>query len=402
MNANYLIKFTIFNCKKIFFYYKNYMKTIIFLIVLNLSAFISAQDSVSVTFKVKTENLAQDKRVYISGNHKNLGVWNPGNVPLERHDDDVWTISMKFIIGEELEYKFTLGTWLNEAINEDGTVPENNFLKVSADTVVYSVIFKWKEKTAFNSDGQITGKVDYIRDLTYPGLEPRDVIIWLPPSYDSLQTKTYPVLYMHDGQNVFDPSTSAFNVDWQLDETADSLIKAEEIKEIIIVGIYNTLNRYAEYSPNDTGYLYMEFIIEELKPMIDKNYRTKPDREYTATGGASMGGLISLMLAWEHSEIFSMAACLSPAFLYRNFNYVNKVDEYDGDKKPIKLYIDNGGIALENVIQPGIDLMLETLHNKGFEQGKDLLWFKDENAVHSESAWAERSWRFLKMFFGLE
>lgn len=378
------------------------MKTLIICLVFYLSLPSFTQDSVYITFQIIAENVEPGEHIFISGNNIKLGGWHPGMVKLSKVNDSTRTISLSFIEGDELEFKFTKGKWVNEALNPDGTVPSNHLFKVVNDSILTFRVSHWKDRSNTTVAGQITGKVEYIRDITYPGLEPRDVIIWLPPSYDSMQTKTYPVLYMHDGQNVFDPLSSSFQVDWQLDETADSLIKAGEIEEIIIIGIYNTFNRYAEYSPNDTGYLYMKFIVEELKPMIDRNYRTKQGREFTATGGASMGGLISLMLAWEHSETFSMAACLSPAFLYRNFNYVSTVSGDEGDKEPIKLYIDNGGDALDNVLQPGIDLMLEALKNKGYIHGEDLIWFKDENAVHSESAWAERSWRFLKLFFGKE
>ncbi len=378
------------------------MKTFIICLVFYLSIPVFAQDSVYITFLIITDNIEPNENIFISGSHSKLGNWRPGMVSLTKLNDSTWTRSLSFLKGEDLEFKFTKGKWDNEALNPDGTVPSNHLLKVVSDSILTFRLSYWKDSTNVSVPGQITGKVEYIKDVTYPGLEPRDIIIWLPPSYDSLLTKTYPVLYMHDGQNVFDPLTSSFNVDWQLDETADSLVRNGEIEEIIIVGIYNTFNRNSEYSPNDTGYLYMKFIVEELKPMIDKNYRTKPNREYTATGGASLGGLISFMLAWEHSETFSMAACLSPAFLYRDFSYVNIVSEYKEDKKRIKLYIDNGGDSLENVLQPGIDLMLEVLDKKGFIHGEDLIWYKDENAVHSESAWAERSWRFLKMFFGKE
>ncbi len=378
------------------------MKTLIICLVFYLSFPVFSQDSLFITFQIIAENVEPDDNIFISGNHIKLGNWHPGIIRLNRINDSTWSNSYSFLQGDELEFKFTKGSWNNEALNTDCTVPSNHIFKVVRDSILTFRISKWKDNSVISVKGQITGKVEYIRNMKYSGLEPRDVIIWLPPSYDPLLTKTYPVLYMHDGQNVFDPLTSSFQIDWQLDETADSLIKAGEIEEIIIVGIYNTFNRYAEYSPNDTGYLYMKFIVEELKPMIDKNYRTKPGREYTATGGASMGGLISLMLAWEHSETFSMAACLSPAFLYRNFNYVITVAEYEGDKKPIKLYIDNGGDALDNFLQPGIDLMLEELKNKGFMQGEDIIWFKVENAVHSERAWSERAWRFLKLFFGKE
>jgi predicted alpha/beta superfamily hydrolase len=174
------------------------------------------------------------------------------------------------------------------------------------------------------------------------------------------------------------------------------------MEEIIIVGIYNTPHRRSEYSENDTGYAYMDFIIDSLKPFIDANYRTLPESEHTAVGGSSMGGLISFMLVWEHSNIFTKAICMSPAFKYKRFDYLDNVKSYNDKKKNIKIYIDNGGDAIDSLIQPGIDEMLLILDSKGYYRNKDYYWFKNENAQHHESAWAKRIWRALVIMFGTE
>ncbi|MDR3625624.1 MAG: alpha/beta hydrolase-fold protein, partial [Ignavibacteriaceae bacterium] len=181
---------------------------------------------------------------------------------------------------------------------------------------------------------------------------------------------------------------------------ADSLIKAGSIKEIIIVGIYNTPDRSPEYGDTELGRIYMDFVVNTLKPYIDKNYRTLPDRENTATGGSSMGGLISFMLAWEHPETFSKAACLSPAFHIEEINYIPKVVNYSGIKKPVKIYIDIGTIDLEARLKPGVDEIVNELKNQGYQSGKDLYYYVDEGAAHSESAWAKRNWRYLEFLFG--
>ena len=95
--------------------------------------------------------------------------------------------------------------------------------------------------------------------------------------------------------------------------------------------------------------------MKKLKPLIDKKYRTLPDRENTAVAGSSMGGLISFMLAWEYPDVFSKAACLSPALLIDNYNYVKTVKSYKGGMKPVKIYLDIGGVGLEEKLQPGMD-----------------------------------------------
>jgi predicted alpha/beta superfamily hydrolase len=207
---------------------------------------------------------------------------------------------------------------------------------------------------------------------------------------------------MNDGQNIFDPATSSLGTDWQIDEVADSLIKAKSIQDIIIVGIYNTPLRGTEYNHTKAGTAYLNFIIEGLKPFIDRTYRTLPDYQNTAIGGSSSGGLISFIMAWEHPDVFSKAACISPAFKIQKIDYVAPVKNYKGARKDIMLYIDNGGIGLEDQLQPGIDEMLSALKEKGFVQGEDIHYFKDSYAEHNELAWSKRVYRFLEFMFPIK
>jgi predicted alpha/beta superfamily hydrolase len=205
---------------------------------------------------------------------------------------------------------------------------------------------------------------------------------------------------MQDGQNLFDPKTSAFGIDWQLDETADSLIKSKAIREIIIVGIYNTQDRNIEYLDTKPGHQYMDFVVNKLKPFIDKNFRTLPDRKNTAVGGSSAGALISFMLLWEHPDIFSKAACLSPAFHIDDIDYIPKVSDYNGFKKKVRFYIDVGTEGLDAKLKPGAEEMIKALENKGYKENKDFEFFIAKGAVHNEAAWGKRNWRYLKFMFG--
>jgi predicted alpha/beta superfamily hydrolase len=207
---------------------------------------------------------------------------------------------------------------------------------------------------------------------------------------------------MHDGQNMFDPQTSAFGVDWQIDEAADSLINKGYISPIIIVAIFNTPHRMSEYNQGSVGDAYMNFIVNNLKPFIDSTYRTLPGREYTAVGGSSMGGLISFMLLWIHSDVFSQAACISPAFKIGGLDFVSTVMNYTGKKKAIRIYIDNGNVGLEVSLQTEIDAMLSALKEKGYSEGDYLYYYNAPGAKHFESDWAERIWRSLIFMFGNE
>jgi len=212
----------------------------------------------------------------------------------------------------------------------------------------------------------------------------------LPTDYDKNQTESYPVLYMHDGQNIIDPKTSSFGVDWQVDETCDSLIKMGKIPPVIIVGISNTADRSLDYSPGTKGNAYMNFIINTLKPFIDNTYRTKPDRLHTFVGGSSMGGLISMMLVWEHSDVFFGAICMSPAFQYQDFDYVPKITSDNAPKKELKIYLDIGTVGLETQLEPGVDAMIKAINAKGYLKNKDYFYVKEKDARHAEADWARR------------
>lgn len=351
----------------------------------------------SVTFVVTTGALPSDAIVYITGNTPQLGNWDPAARPLARQPDGTWSATFTFPAGALVEYKFTRGSWDDEALGEDGRVPPNSRLEVTQDQTVRATINFWKDlHWEPDSDG-VTGNLKRHPKMESPGLLPRDVWVWLPPGYEGDIQDRYPVLYMHDGQQVFNPATSTHGVDWGADETATRLIEEGKIRELIIVAVNNTGDRVAEYSDTPKGLAYRRFIVETLKPFIDRTYRTLPSRADTAVMGSSMGGLVSFLLVWRHSDTFSAAGCLSPAF------FPDVVESVDRGSRPqdIKIYLDNGGVGLEERLQPGFEAMLGALRRRGFQDGDDLLWFQDAEAEHTEAAWAARLWRPLEFFFGV-
>jgi len=233
----------------------------------------------------------------------------------------------------------------------------------------------------------------------------RDVIVWLPPNYESAANEHYPVIYMHDGQNIFDPATSSFGVDWAIDETVDALIKKKAIPPVIVVGIYNTPDRLHEYTPGEKGTAYMDFVVRKLKPLIDSTYRTKPGRAQTIVGGSSAGGNISFMLLWKHPDVFSKAICMSPAFRAPDFlpvswDLVKVVQSSNGNPRNVFIYLDNGGVGLERELQPGIDEILTVLKARGYKADSDFVFILDANAKHSEVDWAQRFPKALLLVLG--
>jgi len=359
----------------------------------------SLNANVNIKFRVLTKTIPDTSNIFITGNHDQLGNWTPDNVRLIKKDNYIWQITLSFPVNTELAFKFTRGDWNTEAMDTNGGVPPNHTFTVKNDTTIEFQIDQWKDRFISLNGRKITGNFQVHQKLDFPGLKPRDVIVWLPPGYESNSEKRYPVLYMHDGQNLFDPNTSFQGLDWQVDETADSLIKNNEIDPMIIVGIYNTSDRNEEYSDTPLGKKYANFLINKLKLFIDKNYRTLPGAINTAVGGSSMGGLISFILVWEHPQIFSKAICMSPAFKIDQIDYIKQVKQHTGSKNNIRIYIYNGGLDLEKELQPGIDEMVNILKKKDYVPDIDLFWFKEKTASHNESAWAQYFWQPLKIFY---
>ncbi|MFA6467975.1 MAG: alpha/beta hydrolase-fold protein [Bacteroidota bacterium] len=371
-------------------------------ILLMLFVHCASAQMLNVTIAVELTGDARDSQntVFIAGNLPELGNWNPSAVALKKVNDSLWKIAVSVKKGALLEFKVTAGSWESEAIYDSSAIPQNTFIEVTKDTIVILRPLFWKRSILPKKPEQaIRGKVDYHRQLRGEGLiHARDIIVWLPPSYEKNPKKFYPVLYMHDGQNIFDPSTAFTGHDWRVDEVADSLIKMKKIEEIIVVGIYNSPDRLPEYSDTDLGTAYMNFVISVVKPLIDSTYRTKPGREHTGVIGSSLGGLSSLLFVWKHPQVFGMAGCVSSAFWFDNEKTLKEVREYTGSKKHIKIYLDCGGREKELI--SGYKRMTEILKSKGYKKGKDLEYTLDSLGSHNEQSWAKRVWRPLMFMYG--
>ena len=227
---------------------------------------------------------------------------------------------------------------------------------------------------------------------------PRDVFVYLPPGYEKDATERYPVVYMQDGQNVFD-GTSA-GAEWQMDETAERLIRAGNLPSVIIVGIANTPQRMAEYTPpgkvgsTPNGDTYTRFLIEELKPFIDRTYRTRPEAAHTGIGGSSLGGLIALYIGLHHPDVTGHILALSPSAWWNDEQIIAMVRALD--RKPtVRLYTDIG--TGEGARMLAVTRRLhDALNDKGWADGVDLLYLEAPEALHTETAWAARVERALR------
>lgn len=220
----------------------------------------------------------------------------------------------------------------------------------------------------------------------------RRVRVYLPPGYDENTLKRYPVLYMHDGTNLFFGDEAFGGNEWRVDENVELLHNMNLIDKVIVVGVYAKDRMYEYTKP---GYeQYGNFMVNELKPLVDSRLRTLTDPRNTAVMGSSLGGVVSFFLGFQYPHVFGKAACLSSTFGYRDDLMERVAAE---PKKDVRFYIDSGWPEdnYENTAA-----MRDQLQASGYEYGKDFMHFAFPGDLHNEASWAARSHVPFQYFFG--
>ncbi len=388
-----------------------------------------------VRFVVVTPDAHDDhpKEIFCS---MSIDGWPETGRALECIAPNVYSASGPMRAGSWVEYKFLRERSWETVENGDGNSEiSNRRLSIKSDVreqVVIHRVATWADRprltntsVEFNQPGDggaitrvstLTGDIRTHNLVHSPQLQnARTIMVYLPPGYDDAPAERYPVLYMQDGNNIFDAKTSATGVEWSVDETAQRLIGQGKIDKVIIVGIFNTPQRTKEYTPfQDSKYgggfgeAYLEFIRKTLKPFIDKSYRTISDREHTGIAGSSLGGLISLYAAFTRPEVFGFAGVVSPALWWARreiFEVIRKA----AAPRPLKLWLDMGTDEGE-VAGPLVEYnkgiadcrkLLRLLKDKGYETEHDICYEEIAGGRHHELDWAARVDRMLTFFFAV-
>ena len=232
------------------------------------------------------------------------------------------------------------------------------------------------------------------------------LLVYRPPGYREDRVRRFPVLYLQDGQNVFDRATSAMGEEWSVDETAQRLIEAGTIEPIIIVGVYHAGHgRIDEYTPTrdpqrnmgGKGDGYARMLVREIKPFIDRRYRTLRSAANTGLGGSSLGGLLTLHLGLRFPTVFNRLAVLSPSVWWNNRAIVREVDALS-TKPPLRIWLDSGTAEGADVTRDA-RLLRDALVRKGWVVGKDLAYLEAEGGGHNEQSWATRVEGVLRFLF---
>jgi len=348
---------------------------------------------VSVEFTLHAPELPRGSTVYLSGGAPALGNWAPDAVRMDYQGRDTWRAVVLFARPMPLEYRYTLGDDVRLGADERGQPLPNFAIAARRNLDVRDEVRAWTDQdTVVEARGTVTGELRYHRHVRDGNRPPRDLVVWLPRFYEVQRQRTYPVLYLNDGQDLFDPATAEGGRDWGVDETLQRLIGEDAIEPMIVVGITSGDDRLDAYSPLLDGEEYMAYLVETVKPLIDRRYRTRPEREHTLVGGAAMGGLIAFATAWTHPEVFGAAMSFSPAFrLEGRFDTLPWFEARAGESPPpVFFYLDNGGVGADALLEPGIEAMVRRMKSWGYRPERDYVFVQDLDADHGVTAWSQR------------
>lgn len=374
------------------------MKNIVLSLTLMFGILINAQ--MKILINSLPENTQKEAKLYLASS---LNQWNPkdDNFQFSRTTDGLHEINVD--TKENFEFKITQGSWDFSEANSSGQSIENHKANINASNIINVNIDNWttpqKKQHTLSSNVKILSE-----NFNLPQLKTtRKIWIYLPPDYATSSQK-YPVIYMHDGQNLFDNATS-FSGEWGVDETMNQLSEQHKFSAII-VGIDNGGDsRLDEYSPwknkkynkGGEGEAYVEFLVKTLKPYIDKRYRTLPQAKNTGLIGSSMGGLISFYAGVKYPKTFGKIGIFSPAFWFVSKDLQLFTNQNNKHLKNSKFYFVAGAHEDE-----GLTKEIDTIENILLKSvPKDNISTKiDEDGTHSENYWRREFSNAVLWLFG--
>jgi len=360
---------------------------------------------VKLLVKIPAALNASEKEVgiFVAGNIEVLGKWRPDGFRLHSIDATTYQGEFEAHVDTEIEFKITRGRWAAVEKSANGRDIANRKIKVRSNPdgstqTIEIAVENWS--TNQTREKTITGTLDRYPEFSSKHLsEKREITVWLPPGYGT-GTAELAVLYLHDGQNLFDESTAIFGVEWGVDETLTKLIEMNKIPPVIVVGIGNTKARLQEYTfstdervgSGGDGKKYLEFLIDELKPFVDRKYRTRRGPKGTWIGGSSLGGLFSLYASAKRPDVFGGCFAWSPSLHWDNERLLYETDNGMLSWSGVELWLsmgDSEGATLEsrsaNILRAE-KLMALIRDSRRADLLKSKL-FDGELGFHQEKSW---------------
>lgn len=373
-------------------------------LTLSIVAISLGLSTAQVTFILKSipQDTPRESSFFLAGT---LNKWQPNDTNFEFKTDELGRLSLTLENAPDtFEYKICRGTWTTVEIDSMGRdVPNRLYVDSLGNTVILSVS-GWRDRVQpRNLVSTASPNVFFTpTSIEIPQLgRRRTVRVYFPPNYSRGQG--FPVIYMFDGQNVFDASTS-FAGEWRVDETLDSLFRTRTFGAIVVAIYHGDNERLNEYTPwpntdkvGGDGAKMARFIVRDLKPYIDKHYRTLPDRDNTAIIGSSLGGLMALHMALEYPDVFGKAGVFSPSLWWseKAFEQMEKFRK----RRFQKIYMLGGEKESESLV-PNIERAEKILRAAGYDE-RELNVKIAPDGRHSEWFWAREFPDAVKWLFGL-
>lgn len=363
---------------------------------------------------VPTDTPASSK-ICIAGNIDPFGPWLPNAFEMTKQADGKYEASLEIPIGTLVEYKFTRGSWATVEKTQQGAEIQNRRLAVRGSETLNVSIASWAIPKA-KPLSTATGDLRWIEFPSQVLRSKRRITLWLPPQYRSDLKSKFPVVYFLDGQNVFDNQRAAFGVEWQADETAKRFSQSPSDRPLILVAIDNSENRMDEYTSVEDKIAgktaggradeYLRFLTTELKPWIDREYRTLDSPDSTALIGSSLGGLFVLYALHQHPDVFGKGAAMSPSLFWGQEQMLTLFSKPNTDSSisiKQRLWLDIG--TLEGASAEGQSKavahteQLAKLLKQNFPDRFTVQTQIESDAKHHEAAWARRLPNALEFLF---
>lgn len=337
--------------------------------------------------------------IHVAGS---FNQWDPSSTQyiLSPQSDGSYTIQLTATQGTVIEYKYTRGDWPLVETQANGAFLNNRSVVYNNGQTITDTVAMWEDMAGPHTAVGNTHILDL--DFDMPQLNRnRRVWVYLPQDYYN-STASYPVLYMQDGENLFDVAYTSFGTEWSVDESME-LLQDSGYTKAIIVGIDNGgFDRINEYSPwnnpqygGGQGAIYMSWMVNTLKPFIDGYFRTLPDRANTALMGSSLGGLISLYGGLQRQDVFSRLGVFSPSFWFDDSCYTHAATQ--GRQQAMRIYMLAGGMESATMI-PNMMAMQDTLLANGFSSS-EIRTVTKSDGEHSEWFWAREFAEAFKWLF---
>lgn len=341
--------------------------------------------------------------VFLAGDGPLLGDWSASGVGLERCEDGAHRARLELAPDFQGRFLATLGRW--QTVEGDGHGHEQvaRTLYANGSTAIEVRVRGWGRDSIRCHHNFASRFLPHARTLS----------VWLPPGYDVEPERRFPALYLHDGQNLFDPQTAFAGNPWYADECAEREVRAGRVEPLILVGIANSVDRLREYGPHhgdsgadpDWARDYGRFVVEEVKPFIDSTYRTRPEAESTGVGGSSMGGLISLQLCKWYPGVFRRCAALSPSLWWDREYFLHSIHESTEWMERCRVWADMGsreggsGTGMYSMVGRASRLARD-FAQYGMREGRDFNVEIVDGGTHNEASWGSRFDRVLQFLYG--